>query len=73
MLKRSKQGSETSETSSSSASDSNTFYEDDFSSPEDSSEEEGKLLYFRKYQIHVYVCRRRQIFFSISCVLRNRF
>lgn len=42
LLKRLKQGSETSETSSSSASDSNTFYEDDdFSSSDDSSEEEG--------------------------------
>ncbi|XP_076455251.1 E3 ubiquitin-protein ligase UBR4-like isoform X3 [Babylonia areolata] len=40
MLKRTKQGSETAETSSSSTSDSNTFYEDDFSTTEDSSEEE---------------------------------
>ncbi|KAL8608129.1 hypothetical protein ACOMHN_016584 [Nucella lapillus] len=40
MLKRTKQGSETVETSSSSTSDSNTFYEDDFSTTEDSSEEE---------------------------------
>ena len=39
MLKRAKQGSETAETSSSSTSDSNTFYEDDFSTTEDSSEE----------------------------------
>lgn len=38
MLKRAKQGSETAETSSSSTSDSNTFYEDDFSTTEDSSE-----------------------------------
>lgn len=45
MLKRLKQGSETAETSSSSTSDSNTFYEDDFSATEDSSEE-GQLSYF---------------------------
>ncbi|XP_052722001.1 E3 ubiquitin-protein ligase UBR4-like isoform X2 [Crassostrea angulata] len=40
MLKRLKQGSEASESSSSSASDTNTFYEDDFSSPEDSTDED---------------------------------
>ncbi|XP_060554667.1 E3 ubiquitin-protein ligase UBR4-like, partial [Ruditapes philippinarum] len=40
LMKRLKQGSETSETSSSSASDSNTFYEDDFSSSDESSEED---------------------------------
>ncbi|XP_041369615.1 E3 ubiquitin-protein ligase UBR4-like [Gigantopelta aegis] len=40
LLKRLKQGSETSETSSSSTSDSNTFYEDDFSTSDNSSEEE---------------------------------
>ncbi|VDI53159.1 E3 ubiquitin-protein ligase UBR4, partial [Mytilus galloprovincialis] len=40
LLRRLKLGSETSETSSSSASDSITFYEDDFSSSEDSSEDE---------------------------------
>nr|KAG5693182.1 hypothetical protein BaRGS_014072 [Batillaria attramentaria] len=36
LLKRAKQGSEPAETSSSSTSDSNTFYEDDFSTTEDS-------------------------------------
>lgn len=40
LLKRLKQGSEASESSSSSASDTNTFYEDDFSSPEDSTDED---------------------------------
>ena len=42
-LQKLKQGSETSETSSSSASDSNTFYEDDFSSSDESSDD-GQLL-----------------------------
>ncbi|XP_069121893.1 E3 ubiquitin-protein ligase UBR4-like isoform X2 [Argopecten irradians] len=40
LLRRLKQGNESSETSSSSASDSNTFYEDDFSCSEESSDDD---------------------------------
>ncbi|KAK7478490.1 hypothetical protein BaRGS_00030249, partial [Batillaria attramentaria] len=44
LLKRAKQGSEPAETSSSSTSDSNTFYEDDFSTTEDSNDDSEPIL-----------------------------